>query len=223
MKTFPSLIEEGVSSKVETGAEKEKRMRQELISKGQQFEEVKFSFIEPKFKISADKLPASLNWQLFSANLPAEEKEKISFMYNQLINFLGADIITDSFKDSEDLGAHDHRGKWERDYLDQLSPETRNYYKNNRLGLTNATRPKVLFDYLTNLQQEFDQTGEVCLNPILLGRIEALVSIMPEELKSGDIYGKIELDHKIKVVNKVAPIFSAIVQMLGEKPVDNKN
>lgn len=214
---FPSLIEEKVAAQAETAAEREKRIRQELISCGQKFEGVKFKFVEPKLKISPDKLPREVNWQLFPADLSAEDKERISSMFNKFIDFLGADIITDDFE------YHDDRGNWERKYRDQLSPEVWDLYKNNRLGLTNASRPKGLFDYFSEFKKEYNEKGLSFIDPKLLSRLEGLVSIMPEELKSGDLYGQIGLDKKIEASNKVAPIFSAIVQTFGLKPVDKKN
>lgn len=217
------IIDEKVAEQAETREEVERRVRQELVEKGREFGGVKFGFVEPKLKVQPEKLPQGLNWNLFSNNLTDEEKTRLSFMFNKVVDYLSAPIITDDFI------CHDDRGKWELEHLSKLSPQAWTFYKNNRLGLTNNSRPKGLVDYLSKAQEDYKAQEDVFIDSRILSRLEGLISIMPEEIKNGNLYSRIELDkenemaRKLKIVDKMGPIFSAVIWVLGEPTTKQKS
>jgi hypothetical protein len=218
MENFSNLVDEKLGQQAETSDEIEKRVKKELVEKGKESADIEFKFIEPKLRVKPEDLPRNLNWELFPKNIAAEEKERLTLMFNKMIDYLDALIITDNFSN------HDERGNWERKYRDELSPEAYNCYKNNRLGLTNGSRPLSFLRYLLSQQEDYGSQTETFINPKILAQLEIFVSTMSPELKSGDIYGRTSLDRKIEIADEEMPrVFSAVIRTLGERIAKPQN
>lgn len=227
LNPISASIPETLGDKAETRGEIEARAKQELIKKGREFnkddfrfidenekiDQVEFKFITPRVRVYPEGLPHSLDWNLFSDNITEKDKEQLSLMFSKLKDYLGALIITDNFR------YHDDRGEWERLYRGELSPETWDLYKNNRLGLTNASRPISFLNYLRSLEK-----AGLLLNPSAMAKLETFVNMAPDEVRRGDSYNQASLARKIEIADKDMPlIFSAVVRTMGERIPKSKN
>jgi len=218
MKSFPNLVEEKIAPRAETREEIEERAKQELVEKGRAFENVEFKFIEPRLRVKPEQLPHNLDWNLFSKNISDEEKERLTHMFNKLEDYLDALIITDNFE------YHDDRGNWEKKYRNELSPEAWDIYKNNHLGLTNASRPVGLLEYISIIQDDYQSKNDLFIKPEVLSQLKNFVKMTPPEIRSGNVYGKTSLDRKIKIADQeMTLVFSAVIRTLGERIPKAKN
>ncbi len=228
---IPQPVPETLAEKAETREEVEARAKKELVGEGLEFDsgsfrfvdegekidKVEFGFVEPRLRIYPEGLPRNPDWKLFSKDITAEDKKNLGIMFDRMKDYLGALIITDNFT------YHDDRGRWEREHRSELSPETWEIYKNNRLGLTNASRPLAFLNYLKQMQSEQEEGG-IFVDQKTMSQLEAFVKMMPAEVCNGDIYGQTSLSRKIEIANEEMPrVFSAVIRTLGERTHKSKN
>jgi len=166
-----------LTHEIKTKEDLEKEWQQELIQDGQKFGGVKFKFVEPRLKIKAERLPAELDWDLFSPEINEEDKKKLSFLFSSLIDYLDAPIITDNFIN------HDDRRDWEKKYLKFFKPATQKYYNNNRLGINFNSRFYKFYSVLNENQEQ----GKV-LEENKFNQLQSFTEIIPKELKNVDFY-----------------------------------
>lgn len=210
---FPDLA----SNKIENSRSKEeieRGWRKELISKGRELGGVEFEFIAPKLCVAAGRLPRELDWNFFAADISNKEKEELDYCFQKLIKYLDSPIIIDDFPE------HGARREWEKENLEKISFDLQAYYNSNRLGLNFASS---LNKFVLILNKDFEDNRFISRE--ILEKIEALASLLPEELQdgNGELYANLSNAEKITVTDKLAPIIAAVIRTLGQKRLDQLN
>jgi len=210
---FPRSIQEKLSQEGKTQEEREADWQQELVQVGRKFGGVEFKSVKPKIKTKVEFLPAELDWNLFTEDISKEEKEKLSLMFSELIEYLDSSIITDDFAD------HNQRSAWEKEYLNLLSPEAQEYYKHNRLGLNFNSRLNKFCRFLVISQEDKNDT----LDQNKFEQLQFFLELIPKELNNGDLYAQLTTEEKIERINKLDSLASTVIRLLGRQPIEQSN
>ncbi len=220
LNKFPGAIndqpEAASPTKAETGETKEEMelvWQEELISAGK-LKGVNFKFVKPKLRLVPEKLPPELNWNLFAGNISEAEKEKLNYCFQKIIRYLDSPIITDNFPD------HHARRDWEKENLGKMSPETQDYYNHNRLGLNFASHLNKLNFFLNE-----DFKEQIFISREALDQLNAFFALLPRELQDGEgeRYASETTAEKIKSMEKLAPLMSGALRILGQEKIAQAN
>jgi len=213
---FSNLVSETRAETFETKQEERRRIEEafqkEIVSVGKECGH-KIEFSEPKMKVDPEKMPTDLNWSLFSEDISAEDKDDLRYVFNELKLFLNSPMFTDDFPD------HVARRQWEFDNLEKISPEAKEYYNHNRLGVNFFSKLIGLGHILEN----YSLNNPEFINHEALATIESLIATLPREIKESEVFFLISSDRKIEAINTLSTHVSAVIRILGEKKADSLN
>jgi len=220
LNKFPGTIndqpEVASPDKAETGKSKEEMeliWQKELASVGK-LKGVNFEFVEPKLRLVPEKLPSELNWNLFASDISEEEREKLNYCFQKIIRYLNSPIITDNFPD------HHARRDWEKENLGKMSSEAQDRYNHNRLGLNFASHLNKLNFFLNE-----DFKEQIFISREALNQLNDFFALLPRELRDGEgeRYASETTAEKIKTMEKLAPLMSGTLRILGQEKIEQAN
>jgi|GEM_PF-728726 len=188
--------------------EEELKLQQELISKGKEFGN-HFEFVNPKLKLSKFDLPKGINKDIFDLDANQETLEKINNRFQDIEKFLSAPIILDKF-DSD----HVARREWEDKYLSELSPEAKEYYNSNRLGLNHANKIIPFWGSLEIMNED----SELKMKEEYFNKLDGLMGLIPKSIYNLEPlpYAALSIESKVRDIEELSLVILAFVRILGE-------